>query len=224
MSSEKAVRWITFDCFGTLVDWNSGFDAILRPIAGERTSALVEAYHRFERVLESESPHRLYRDVLTTGLMSAADETGVPLSEPQARALPDQWGTLPVFSDVEPMLAGLRAEGYRLGVLTNCDDDLFALTARSFILPFDLVVTAERVRDYKPSISHFRFFARSTGARKENWIHVARSWHHDISPARELDLPRIWVDRDDTGEDPSAASVRVTSAVEISVAIASLRS
>ena len=218
------MRWITFDCFGTLVDWNSGFDAILRPIAGERTSALVEAYHRFERVLESESPHRLYRDVLTTGLMSAADETGVPLSEPQARALPDQWGTLPVFSDVEPMLAGLRAEGYRLGVLTNCDDDLFALTARSFILPFDLVVTAERVRDYKPSISHFRFFARSTGARKENWIHVARSWHHDISPARELDLPRIWVDRDDTGEDPSAASVRVTSAVEIRVAIASLRS
>ena len=85
-------------------------------------------------------------------------------------------------------------------------------------------VTAERVRDYKPSMSHFRFFARSTGARKENWIHVARSWHHDISPARELDLPRIWVDRDNTGEDPSAASVRVTSAVELSVAIASLRS
>ena len=224
MSSEHAVRWITFDCFGTLVDWNSGFDAILRPIAAEKTSALIEAYHRFERVLESESPHKLYREVLTTGLVSAAGEIGVRLSESQARALPDQWGALPVFSDVEPMLAGLRAEGYRLGVLTNCDDDLFALTERNFILPFDLVVTAQRVRDYKPSISHFRFFARSTGARKENWIHVARSWHHDISPARELDLPRIWVDRDNTGEDASAASVRVTSAVEISVAIASLRS
>jgi 2-haloacid dehalogenase len=224
MSSEQAVRWITFDCFGTLVDWNSGFDAILRPIAAEKTPALIEAYHRFERVLESESPHKLYRDVLTTGLVSAADEIGVRLSESQARALPDQWDTLPVFPDVEPMLAGLRAEGYRLGVLTNCDDDLFALTERNFILPFDLVVTAEGVRDYKPSISHFRFFARSTGARKENWIHVARSWHHDINPARELDLPRIWVDRDNTGEDASAASVRVTSAVEISVAIASLRS
>ena len=121
------------------------------------------------------------------------------------------------------MLAGLRAEGDRLGVLTNCDDDLFALTERSFILPFDLVVTAERVRDYKPSMSHFRFFARSTGARKENWIHVARSWHHDISPARELDLPRIWVDRDNTGEDESAASIRITSAGEITVAVASLR-
>jgi 2-haloacid dehalogenase len=217
------MRWITFDCFGTLVDWNSGFDAILRPIAAEKTPALIEAYHRFERILESESPHRLYRDVLTTGLTSAADEIGVRLSESQARALPDQWETLPVFPDVEPMLAGLRAEGDRLGVLTNCDDDLFALTERCFILPFDLVVTAERVRDYKPSISHFRFFARSTGARKENWIHVARSWHHDISPARELDLPRIWVDRDNTGEDASAASIRITSAGEVSVAIASLR-
>jgi 2-haloacid dehalogenase len=217
------MRWITFDCFGTLVDWNTGFDAILRPIAADKTAALIEAYHRVERVLEADSPHRLYRDVLTTGLRAAADEIGVDLSDAQARALPEKWGTLPVFADVEPMLAGLRAEGYRLGVLTNCDDDLFAETQGSFLLPFDEVVTAERVRDYKPSISHFRFFARSTGARKENWVHVARSWYHDISPARELDLPRVWVDRDNTGEDAAAASIRVTSFTEIQVAIAGLR-
>lgn len=217
------MRWVTFDCFGTLVDWNAGFDAILRRIAGERTPALIEAYHRVERELETESPHRLYRDVLTSGLMAAADAVGVRLSEEQTRALPDEWGTLPVFPDVEPMLAGLRAEGYRLGVLTNCDDDLFAVTQQSFLLPFDQIVTAERVRDYKPSVSHFRFFARSTGARKENWVHVARSWYHDISPARELDLPRVWVDRDNTGEDPAAASVRVTSSAEVVVAIASIR-
>jgi 2-haloacid dehalogenase len=217
------MRWITFDCFGTLVDWNTGFDAILRPIAGEKTAALIDAYHRVERVLEAESPHRLYRDVLTTGVLAAAADVGVPVSREQASALPDAWGALPVFSDVEPMLAGLRAEGYRLGVLTNCDDDLFALTEKSFLLPFDLVVTAERVRDYKPSQSHFRFFARSTGAHKDSWVHVARSWHHDIAPARALDLPRIWVDRDNTGEDASAASVRVSSAVEVCVAVASLR-
>jgi 2-haloacid dehalogenase len=131
---------------------------------------------------------------------------------------------MPLFPDVEPMLAQLRAIGCRLGVLTNCDEDLFEQTHRSFRQPFDLVVTAERVRDYKPSLSHFRFFARSTGAHKDNWVHVARSWHHDISPARELDLPRIWVDRENTGDDASAASVRVTSAVEICVAVASLRS
>lgn len=218
------MRWVTFDCFGTLVDWNSGFDAILRPTAGEKTAALIDAYHRAERVLEAESPHRLYRDVLTTGVLTAAGEVGVPMSEQQANALPDRWESLPVFSDVEPMLAGLRAEGYRLGVLTNCDDDLFALTAKSFLLPFDLVVTAERVRDYKPSLSHFRYFARSTGGHKGNWVHVARSWHHDITPARELDVPRVWVDRDNTGEDASAASIRVTSAVDVCVAVASIRS
>jgi 2-haloacid dehalogenase len=218
------MRWITFDCFGTLVDWNTGFDAILRPIAADKTAALIEAYHRVERVLEADSPHRLYRDVLTTGLRAAADEIGVELSDAQARALPEKWGTLSVFADVEPMLAGLRAEGYRLGVLTNCDDDLFAETQGSFLLPFDEVVTAERVRDYKPSISHFRFFMRTTGATRENWVHVARSWFHDITPARDLDVPRIWVDRDNTGEDPSAASVRVTSSAEVLVAVASIRS
>jgi 2-haloacid dehalogenase len=218
------MRWITFDCYGTLVDWTAGFDGILRSIAGDRTPGLIEAYHRAERALEAESPHRKYRDVLTAGLRAAADEAGVSLSEAQARALPDHWSTLPVFADVEPMLAGLRAEGYRLGVLTNCDDDLFAATQKSFLLPFDEVVTAERVRDYKPSIAHFRFFARTTGATRDNWVHVARSWFHDIAPARELDVPRVWVDRDNSGEDPAAASVRVTSSAEVIVAIASIRS
>jgi 2-haloacid dehalogenase len=218
------MRWITFDCFGTLVDWTSGFDAILRPIAGPDTPALIAAYHRFERLLEEESPHRPYRDVLTTGVVRAAEEIGVALNEHQARALPEQWGTLPVFSDVEPMLAALRAEGYRLGVLTNCDEDLFAETQKSFILPFDQVVTAERVRDYKPSTSHFRFFARSTGAGPGTWTHVARSWHHDIVPARQMDIPRVWVDRDNTGEDAAAASVRVVSGVEVYTAVVQLQS
>jgi 2-haloacid dehalogenase len=216
------MRWITFDCFGTLVDWSAGFDALLRPIAEDRTSDLIDAYHRYERVLEAESPHRLYKDVLATGLARAAEEVGVRLTEAQARVLPDRWGTLPVFPDVEPMLAGLRAKGCRLGVLTNCDDDLFAQTQKSFLLPFDEVVTAERVRDYKPSLSHFRFFARSTGAGPGTWIHVARSWHHDIVPARQLDLPRVWVNREHAADDPSAASIIVTSADEVVAAIVSL--
>jgi 2-haloacid dehalogenase len=217
------MRWVTFDCFGTLVDWNAGFTAILEPIAGDRTAVLIEAYHRHERLLEAETPHRLYRDVLTAGLVRAAEELGLPLSAQQASTVPDKWGTLPVFADVEPMLAGLRAEGYKLGVLTNCDDDLFAETGKSFILPFDQVVTAERVRDYKPSPSHFRYFARTTGADRGEWVHVARSWYHDIAPARDLGVPRVWVDRDKTGEDAAAASVRVATAVDVTAAIASLR-
>ena len=217
------MRWVTFDCFGTLVDWNAGFAAILRPLVGDKTPQVMDAYHRFERLLEQETPHRLYKDVLTAGLLRAAEEVGIPLSEPQARSLPERWATLPVFDDAEPMLAGLRAEGYRLAVLTNCDEDLFEQTQRSFRMPFDLVVTAERVLDYKPSPAHFRYFARKSGAKAGEWVHVANSWYHDITPARDLGIPRVWLDRDDTGEDPAAASARVRSAAQVADAIARLQ-
>jgi 2-haloacid dehalogenase len=215
-------RWITFDCFGTLVDWHNGFAAIVRPLAGERTAEVLEAYHRFERRLEQQTPHRSYRDVLTGALQRAAGDAGVLLSEADARRLPSAWGTQPVFEDVEPMLASLRKSGYRLGVLTNCDEDLFEMTHRGFQERFDLVVTAERVRDYKPSLAHFRYFARTTGAGPDDWIHVACSWYHDIAPARELGLRRVWLDRDRTGEDPSTASAYVQSAAAVPDAVARL--
>jgi len=209
------VRWVTFDCFGTLVDWNSGFAAILKPLVGDRTPQVMGAYHRVERLLERETPHRLYKDVLAIGLLRAAREVGVPLSEAEACRLPQRWGTMPVFRDVEPMLATLRADGCRLAILTNCDEDLFAETQRAFRAPFDLLVTAERVRDYKPSPAHFHHFRRASGAEPGQWVHVANSWFHDITPARTLDLPRVWLDRDDTGQDPADASARVRSASEV---------
>ena len=209
------MRWVTFDCFGTLVDWRTGFTVILTPLFGDRTPDVLRAYDGFERGLEQETPHRLYRDVLATGLLRAAREVGVPLSEGRARRLSDQWATMPLFDDVEPMLAGLREDGFRLAVLTNCDDDLFAGTQRAFRVPFDLVVTAERVADYKPSLAHFRYFARVSGATAGEWVHVANSWYHDIAPARDLGIPRVWLDRDGTGDEPSAASARVGSATQV---------
>jgi 2-haloacid dehalogenase len=216
------MRWVTFDCFGTMVDWLSGFSAILTPLFGDKTAEVMRAYDRFERRLELETPHRLYKDVLTAGLLRAAEEVGVPLSESQARRLPQQWGTMPVFADVEPMLAGLRADGLRLAVLTNCDEDLFAETQRAFRDRFDLVVTAERVCDYKPSPAHFRYFSRVSGVKDGEWVHVANSWYHDITPARALNIPRVWLDRDDTGEDPAGASARLCSAAQVRDAVAAL--
>src|SRR5262245_36022277 len=99
-------RWVTFDCFGTLVDWRTGFMAVLTRLAGDKAGDVLHAYHRIEPVLEAETPHRLYADVLAIGLSRAAADVGVDLSEAEARALPTEWGTLPVFDDVEPMLAG----------------------------------------------------------------------------------------------------------------------
>jgi 2-haloacid dehalogenase len=177
----------------------------------------MAAYHRRERDVEAEKPHRLYRDVLAQALLRAARDVGIALSESQAKELPESWDRLPVFADVEPMLASLRASGYAIGVLTNCDDDLFARTQRTFLAPFDCVVTAERVRAYKPSLAHFQQFASL--AKPDPWVHVGCSWYHDISPARELGVKRIWLDRERTGEDSGAASARVSSASEVAAAL-----
>ena len=152
------MRWISFDCFGTLVDWRRGFTTILTPIAGAKTPALLHTYHRIEPELESTKPHQLYKDVLATGVRRSAQEVGVTIMEADAQLLGHSWGSLPVFADVEPMLADLRRTGFRLAVLTNCDDELFAATARAFRVPFDMVITAEQVFDYKPSLAHFRRF------------------------------------------------------------------
>jgi 2-haloacid dehalogenase len=140
----------------------------------------------------------------------------VSLPESDARALQRSWGSMPIFDDVEPMLAELRRRGWRLGVLTNCDDDLFEITHRSFRAPFDLFVTAERVRGYKPAPWHFRAFQQLAHVNHCEWVHVACSWYHDIAPARELGVQTVWLDRERTGEDASIASARVLSASEVS--------
>jgi 2-haloacid dehalogenase len=215
-------RWVTFDCFGTLVDWQTGFASMIAPLAGDRTSDVVRAYHASERVVEREMPHRPYKAVLATALARAAAARGVPVSESDARALERSWGSLPIFDDVESMLAELRRHGWRLAVLTNCDDDLFEITHRRFRRPFDLFVTAERVRAYKPAPWHFRAFQRLTRVNRCEWVHVACSWYHDIAPAHEYGVQTVWLDRERTGEDASYASARVFKAAEVSAAVESI--
>ena len=127
-----------------------------------------------------------------------------------------------VFDDVEGMLAALRAKGCRLAVLTNCDDDLFETTHRTFRLPFDLFVTAGRVRGYKPAPWHFRAFEQITRAARRDWVHVGRSLYHDIEPAQSFGVNRVWLDRDRTGGDPGIASAHVHTASDAVDAIAGL--
>jgi 2-haloacid dehalogenase len=200
-------RWITFDCFGTLIDWHAGFRRILTPIAGGRTEELIGVYHGFERALEAERPHRLYREVLTTGLGRAARQLGLALPAAETDVLAREWGELPFHDDVPQALAQLRDGGFKIGILTNCDDDLFARTLERFPRPHpDLVVTAQLVGSYKPDLGHFRHFEATTKVARHNWVHAACSWFHDIEPARRLGIARVWVDRDRTGDDPAAAS------------------
>lgn len=126
------------------------------------------------------------------------------------------------FDDVEPLLAELRLRGYRLGVLTNGDEARFQETHRSFKRPFDLFVTAERIRARKPAPWHFRAFELLTRVRKDDWVHVSSSWHHDIVPAETLGIQRVWLDRDRTGEDPSRATAHVYTADQALKAVDSL--
>lgn len=206
-------RWITFDCYGTLVDWQRGFADALRPIAGERTGDLLQAYAAHEREAEREQPHRLYKDVLVTALARAARELRVELPPSAAHVLRQAWPSLPIFGDVEPMLEALRTNGWKVGVLTNCDEDLFEITHRSFARRFDLVLTAERVRGYKPAAWHFRGFERLTRVDRSDWVHVASSLYHDIAPARTLGVQHLWLDRgDQQGPTPEA---RVQSGPEV---------
>ncbi len=195
-------RWVSFDCFGTLVDWHAGFRTILERAGRTSPHELIAAYHRHERVVEAE-PYRTYRDVLQIALERAMLELRIEPPLPST-IIAEGWSTLPVFSDTPAVLRRLHDEGWLLAVLTNCDADLFAETAPSLGAVVDRVITAQEVRSYKPALTHFHRFRETIG--NASWIHVACSWFHDIVPARTVGIPRIWIDRDRTGDDPSIAT------------------
>jgi len=215
-----ADRWLTFDCYGTIADWNTCMRQALDPVAGASAGALLTAYHQAELALEARQSWRPYRDILTSGLGWAARRLGVPLGAGQAGALVDAWPDMTVFEDAGLALGDLMAAGWRLAILTNCDEDLFASTAPKLPVPFDLVVTAEQVRSYKPDLAHFRRFAELTGATPANWVHVANSWVHDILPAARMGLRSVWVDRDLTGHPAKLAERRITAMRRLPEAVA----
>jgi 2-haloacid dehalogenase len=203
-------RWLTFDCYGTIADWNTCMLGALQPVAGVNAAPLLSAYHRAESILEAGSTWRPYREVLRDGLGLAARRVGVPVTESQSGAFVDAWPSMTVFPDVAEALETLASFGWRLAILTNCDDDLFVTTAAQLPVSAEVVVTAEQVRSYKPDLGHFRKFAEVTGATPANWIHVANSWVHDIQPAARMGLRSVWVDRDHTGHPAKFAERRVT--------------
>jgi 2-haloacid dehalogenase len=198
-------RWATFDCYGTLVDWHAGISTAIESVAPGRGADVLAAYHRLEPVVEAEVPFRRYRDVLHETLCRAAAEAGVALpaggDDVLRLTLPD-W---PVYRDVGEALGELRLTGWKLAVLSNVDRDLIAATALRLPIAFDLVVTAEEVRSYKPAPGHFRRFQELTGATRERWVHVAGSVFHDIAPAAAYGVRGVYVTRVPDKEDARAA-------------------
>jgi 2-haloacid dehalogenase len=208
MTTERTgERWISFDCFGTLIDWRAGYRTILSPLAGAQTDALIDAYHEFEHPIEKERPHKLYREVLTLAVERGAGKLGLNLPKGKSDALVRQWQDLPIYADTAAALGALRQAGWKIGILTNCDEDLFARTLeRHPVLRPDLLVTAERVQSYKPDLGHFKRFEAESKVARRNWVHAAVSWFHDVVPAHGLGVATVYVDRERTGQKGEPAS------------------
>jgi 2-haloacid dehalogenase len=197
-----AQRWATFDCYGTLIDWNLGIRRELERLFGvEAAPQLLERYHELERELESE-PFRTYREVLTLALERLAQEERIQLPEGEAGALGRSLPEWPPFPEVPPALAELRNRGWKLAILSNTDRDLIAASQRQLGVPIDLAIVAEDVQSYKPAHGHWERFFETTTAGRDNHAHVAASLFHDIKPARELDLRVVWINRLGESADP----------------------
>jgi 2-haloacid dehalogenase len=187
-------RWATFDCYGTLIDWNGGIRAELARNFGEREAdRLLARYHELEPEIEREDPTSSYRVVLAEGLRRLADEEGVELSDADAlaRSLP---GWRP-FPEAPGALEELRARGWRLAILSNTDPDLLATSIEQIRVPVDLRVVASEIGSYKPAHGHWERFFAETGADRGRHVHVAASHFHDVVPADKLGLRSVWINR-----------------------------
>jgi 2-haloalkanoic acid dehalogenase type II len=188
---------VTFDCYGTLVDWDRGIGtAIVNAAAAAGVDLghrrVMAAYHEIEPVVQAEA-YRSYREVLEESVRRVAKRFDWELTLEQAAFLPHSIGHWPPFADTHEALGRLVSAGFRLGILSNVDRDLLAQTLAHLEVEFDLIVTAEDVRSYKPAHGHFLAARRRIGEAR--WLHAAQSYFHDVVPARELDVAVAWINR-----------------------------
>lgn len=183
---------LTFDCYGTLVDWETGLRTALARGTTPPPPEFFDAYLEQEAAVES-GPYLRYRDVVRNAVLGAAARLGFPFHDAHARSVGDSVGDWPVFPDTRDALLKLSRR-FRLGILSNVDRDLLARTIARIDLSFDFLITAEDVRSYKPAEGHFRRLIDLHGGAR-GLLHVAQSVYHDGVPARRLGLPFIWINR-----------------------------
>ena len=189
-------RWATFDCYGTLVDWNAGIVGELGRLLGESDrEGLLSRYHEIEPRVQSEHPTWSYRDVMAAVLSQLATEIGVSLPDSEHDALGRSLPQWPVFAEVPDALAQAHARGWRLMALSNTDRDFIEASIAAIGVPFEGAVVASEIGSYKPGHRHWEAFYELTGADRDRHVHVAQSHYHDIVPAHELGIPSVWINR-----------------------------
>jgi 2-haloacid dehalogenase len=181
-------RWATFDCYGTLIDWNSGVSSVLERLFGTAAApALLARYHEVEPEVQREDPHASYRAVMAEVLLrlgASAGEEGA-----LAESLPG-WSAFP---EVPSALERARADGWKLAILSNTDRDLIDSSIAQIGVSFELAIVASEIGSYKPAHGHWRAFEREVGRLPD--VHVAASLFHDVATANELGIPSVWVNR-----------------------------
>jgi len=197
MPIPKNVTFVTFDVYGTLIDWETGiYEAFAKEAERDGfeidRAVLMPLFHEISREIEGGS-YELYAEVLRRTAIEIAKRMEWSLEPSRSGFLPDSVQRWKPFKETNIQLAKL-AKKYKLGLLSNIDDKLLGQTRRHIPTDFDLVVTAQQVRSYKPDAAHFNECARRVGGKK-GWVHVASSYYHDVEPCVKLKIPVIWVNR-----------------------------
>jgi 2-haloacid dehalogenase len=191
-------RWATFDCYGTLIDWNGGIRLQLARVFGqERADELLTRYHELEPELEADGKLS-YREVLT----EAMRRLGAP--EGEETAVADSLPSWQPFPEVPAALEEARGRGWKLAILSNTDRDYIENSMERLGVPFEVAIVASEIGSYKPALGHWRAFEERVGCPPD--VHVAASLFHDVAPANDLGLPSVWINR--LGERPGPQPTR----------------
>lgn len=199
-------RWLTFDCYGTLIQWDEGLlaamDRILSAKGGDIDQpAFIATYDRHEHALEEERPHRSFREVSAVALERAMGEFGLAFTPDDAEILTSSIGRMPPFPEVVETLGRLKAAGFRLAIISNTDDAIIAGNVAQLGGHVDRVITAEQAGAYKPTTQIFHHAWKQLGIGMNDLVHICASPHLDLAAARRLGFRTVWVDRS-TGRKP----------------------
>ena len=214
MALPKDVQFVTFDCYGTLIDWETGvFEAFQKEADKDGFTidrdVLIPRFIDIQREIQHGS-YELYAEVLRRVAVRIAKEIGWPLEPSRAGFLPDSVQRWPAFKETNTQLERFKKK-FEIGLIANVDDKLLGETRRHLKPDFDLVVTAQQVRSYKPDPAHFKECARRIGGKK-GWVHVAASYYHDVEPCIKAKIPVVWVNRSkeqlDSSQKKPTAEVR----------------
>jgi 2-haloacid dehalogenase len=193
----KDIKWVTTDCYGTLIDWEKGITDAFQKEADRDgltldTDALLQRFFEAQAQIMSGS-YELYAEVLRRAAVTVAEEIDWTIEPSRAQFLPDSVAYWPPFREANAAFDRLK-ERYEVGIVSNIDDKLLGISRRHLRTQLDLVVTAQQVRSYKPDNTHFRETARRIGGKK-GWVHIGSGYDADIAPCLKMNVPVIWVNR-----------------------------